>query len=130
METAAAEHRNEVLVIGRLSAEPVARNLPSGAVVTSWRLVVERPAGHPGGKGGDPAGSDRRTVDALECATFREDVARAVESARSGDVLEVRGALRRRFWRSSSGVASRYEIEATNAQCVRAAEPTTSRAGS
>lgn len=27
------------------------------------------------------------------------------------DRVEVEGALRRRFWRSSSGLASRYEVE-------------------
>jgi hypothetical protein len=35
------------------------------------------------------------------------------------DVVTVRGALRRRFWRSPGGPASRYEVEATGLdRCV------------
>src|SRR4051794_27078795 len=36
------EHRNEVLLVGRLSAAPEQRVLPSGDEITVWRLVVAR----------------------------------------------------------------------------------------
>lgn len=127
MDSTTTEHRNEVLLVGRLSTGPTARGLPSGDVVTSWRLVAERPARRTAtpeddqdSATGNKTEMDRRTVDALECATFRPSVAQELESANSGDALEVRGALRRRFWRSPSGVASRYEIEATQARCLDA----------
>jgi len=37
-----AGHANEVLLIGRLAAEPVRRELPSGDTLVSFRLVVDR----------------------------------------------------------------------------------------
>lgn len=120
MEAETTAHRNEVTLVGRLSAEPVTRDLPSGDAVTSWRLVVERAPRH--GASGDQHGRSNRTVDALECATFLPEVSRAMASVQSGDLVEVTGALRRRFWRSSTGVASRYEVEATNARGLAVVE--------
>ena len=35
-------HVNDVHLIGRLSAEPATREMPSGDVMMSFRLVVER----------------------------------------------------------------------------------------
>jgi single-strand DNA-binding protein len=90
---------NEVRLRGRLSGEPVERALPSGDVVVTFRLVVDRPEG----------GGVR--VDTLDCAAFRADARRRVLGAAHGDVIEVGGALRRRFFRSGVGSASRYEVE-------------------
>lgn len=124
MDARATAHRNEVTLVGRLSAEPVVRELPSGDAVTSWRLVVDRaPRQNPTS---DERGRANRTVDALECATFLPEVSRAIASARSGDLVETTGALRRRFWRSSTGVASRYEVEATGVRCLAPAAETSS----
>jgi single-strand DNA-binding protein len=36
------EHHNEVYLVGRLSGEPIERELPSGDLLLSWRLVVDR----------------------------------------------------------------------------------------
>lgn len=120
MDARAPDHRNDVTLVGRLSAGPVVRDLPSGDAVTSWRLVVERTPRN--GLSGDQPSRANRTVDALECATFLPEVAQVMASAQSGDLLEVKGALRRRFWRSSTGVASRYEVETTAARCLVAAD--------
>ena len=101
-------HRNEVMLVGRLSMEPVGRELPSGTLLTQWRLAVRRPEDHPG----------RQRSDAIECATFDDEVRDMVAGWLVDDVIEVRGALRRRWWRGGS----RYEVEVRTAQRV-AREP-------
>jgi len=37
-----------------------------------------------------------------------------------GEVIEVRGALRRRFWRGAQGAASRCEVEALEIKKIAA----------
>lgn len=100
-------HVNEVHLVGRLAAEPVRRELPSGDQLVSFRLVVERPPGARSGRGS----SRSPTVDTLDCAAWRKDVQRVLGRAGAGDVLEVHGVLRRRFWRTGGGAASRSEVE-------------------
>lgn len=98
--------RNEVLLVGRLAAEPQDRELPSGDRLTALRLVVDRPdrperAGVRRGAG----------VDTIDCVVRGGAALRAAPTWGAGDVLELQGALRRRFFRTPSGVASRYEVE-------------------
>jgi single-strand DNA-binding protein len=101
-------HRNEIVLVGRLAAAAHTRSLPSGDIMLSWRLVVDRPA--LGGRRGE--GRRTATVDTVDCVAFRGDVRRASERWVPGEVLEVRGALRRRFWRGPTGPVSRCEVEA------------------
>ncbi len=98
------EHRNEVRLVGRVSADPVPATLPSGDSVVTVRLVVERPR-PPAGRG------RRRQVDTLACAAWTSTLRRTVLRWSSGDVVEVEGALRRRFWRAEGTPQSRYEVE-------------------
>lgn len=101
--------RNEVVLVGRLVSAPTVRELPSGDSLASFRLVVRRPAGsrlRPGAP----------RVDALECAAFRGDVRKTVRSWGEGDVVEVAGALRRRFWRTGGAPSSVWEIEVAKAR--------------
>lgn len=114
-------HCNEVRLVGRLSGQPVERILPSGDVLLSWRLVV--------GRDPDEVASGRPSVDTLDCATFRGGCRRSVSGWATGDVVEVSGALRRRFWRTPAGAASRVEVEVRSAHRltrapVSAARPT------
>lgn len=99
---------NTVRVRGRLAAEAVPRTLPSGDQLATFRLVVRRP--EPRRRG--PA------VDTLDCVAWRGDVRRVVGRWQPGDVVEVEGSLRRRFWRSPAGPASRTEIEVARARRV------------
>lgn len=103
---------NEVRVVGKLSAVPEARVLPSGDELVSFRVVVrrERPRG-------------RVTVDALECAAWTAGVRRTVLGWRPGDVVEVSGALRRRFFRTAGAPASRVEIDVAKARVIARARP-------
>jgi single-strand DNA-binding protein len=108
---------NEVLLVGRLAAAPEERALPSGDVLSTFRVVVDRP---PTARSTGPRGA---TVDTLDCVARGAALRRAAQGWRAGDVLEVRGALRRRFFRTAGGTTgSRYEVEVVRGKrLVRAA---------
>jgi single-strand DNA-binding protein len=108
------EARNEVLLVGRLAAAPQDRELPSGDVLTTWRLVVDRPPS----RRKPPEGVRVPTIDTLECVAWTSGVQRAATTWQPGDVLSVEGALRRRFWRAPTGASSRYEVEVRRARRV------------
>lgn len=87
------EIRNEVLLVGRLAAPAEDRELPSGDVITSWRLVVDRPPL----KRKLPQGMRPPTIDTLDCVAWAGAVQRPAAGWQTGDVLSVEDALRRRF---------------------------------
>lgn len=103
------DHRNEVQLVGRLAAPAVRRTLPSGDPLVTWRLVVRRPAAAP------PA----PTVDTIDCSAWRLQTQRSAMQWSVGDIIECAGALRRRFWRTPVGPASRCEVEVTRAKRLR-----------
>lgn len=111
----APPHVNEVHLVGRLAVEPARRELPSGDVLVSFRLVVSRPPGRKRATERSPS------VDTLDCAAWRRDVQRSLARLQPGDVLEVHGSLRRRFWRVGPAAASRSEVEVTRVRRVAAA---------
>jgi single-strand DNA-binding protein len=107
-EPAASAHRNDVVIVGRLAAPAEERLLPSGDRLMTWRLVVERASTTERGP----------RVDALDCSTRHGGVQRRSNSWQAGDTIEVHGSLRRRFWRGQAGLASRCEIDVTEARRV------------
>lgn len=106
-EVEAPTARNEVVLVGRVSGEPEERELPSGDLLVSWRVVVERPVP----RRAAPAGVRAPTVDTLDCVARAPAVRRTARGLADGDVVSVGGALRRRFWRAGAGSASRTEVE-------------------
>jgi single-strand DNA-binding protein len=106
---------NEVVLVGRVAAPASIRALPSGDEIVNWRLVVPRDGPPRPGAAGGP------TIDTIDCAAFRRQVQQAAARWVAGDIVAVRGALRRRFWRSAHGAASRYEVEVASAKVVRRA---------
>lgn len=118
-------HVNTVLLVGRLAADPVLRELPSGDLLLSWRLVVQRPSEVVSAS----AGRRPPSVDTLDCATFLVEVQDQVAGWSPGEVVEVAGALRRRFWRAAAGVASRCEVEVTRARRLATGPPEPSGVG-
>ena len=115
----ALETRNEVVLVGRLAAPAEERVLPSGDVIATWRLVVDRPRdARP-----LPQGSRASTVDTLNCVAWTAGPRRKAQTLAAGDVVRVSGALRRRFWRTGGGAVSRCEVEvATVKRLARAPE--------
>jgi single-strand DNA-binding protein len=109
-------HVNEVRLRGRVSAAPEERELPSGDRLTTARLVIARPAA---------SARQRQPIDVLECVAWTARAQREVAGWEPGSIVEVRGAVRRRFRRTPAGVTSRVEIEVMGARRVRS--PVTAR---
>ena len=109
-----AEAVNEVRLVGRLAADPRLRELPSGDTVWNLRVVVERAL---------PPSKEkpRQRVDSLECAVWSGRLKKQVEKWEAGYVVEVSGALRRRFFRAGGVTASRVEVELTGGRIIRRA---------
>ncbi|HET8766952.1 MAG TPA: single-stranded DNA-binding protein [Pedococcus sp.] len=105
------EWANEVRLVGRVSGSGQERELPSGDEVVSLRIVVPRT--------GRRARKSAASVDTIDVACWTTRVRRTALSLADGDVVQVEGALRRRFFRAGSGAASRYEVEATTVRRVR-----------
>ena len=108
LESPAEQARNEVSLMGRVAADPVATELPSGDVVVSLRVIVDR----------DLSARRPPSVDTIDCCAWSARARKSVLSWHPGDIVEIEGALRRRFWRGSSGPTSRYEVEVRRARRV------------
>ena len=104
---------NEVRLVGRLSGDPDEREMPSGDTMRSFRVVVDR--------GEVGATRSRQRHDTLDCVVWGGRVKRSVAGWRSGDVVEVTGAIRRRFFRAGGGPASRVDVEVTGGKVIRRA---------
>ena len=101
---------NEVRLVGRVSGEPEERVLPSGDRLLTFRVVVARD---------QPRG--RQTVDALECVAWSARSRRSVARWADGDVVELSGSLRRRFYRAGAATVSRVEVETSRGRIIRRA---------
>ncbi|MGO1166044.1 MAG: single-stranded DNA-binding protein [Janibacter sp.] len=100
MSTTPKDSHDEVNIVeltGRVSGGPTTRELPSGDELVTLRLVVARAGGGP--------------VDTIDCACWTAAARRAAGRFQDGDRARVEGALRRRFFRTVGGPASRYEVE-------------------
>lgn len=105
-------HCNEVRLIGRVSGSPEERELPSGDRIAVIRVVVARE--------GAPRTPKSPRVDTIECSARTAKARRSVSSWSDGDLVEVRGAVRRWFRRGPQGPTSRYGIEVNGGRRVRA----------
>lgn len=99
------EHVNEIVLVGRLSGEPEWRALPNDRQVTVWRLIVEH----------RDARSPQDRIDTIRCVTYDPVIQTDVRTWSHGDIIEVRGSLRHRFWRGPTGPRGVYEVEAASA---------------
>lgn len=88
---------NTVEITGRVSGDPTAREMPSGDELVTLRVVVSRGEGQP--------------VDTIDCACWSAASRRAALRLTDGTRVRVEGSLRRRFFRTPGGAASRYEVE-------------------
>jgi single-stranded DNA-binding protein len=103
--------RNQVVLAGRLPEAPVEKLLPSGDRMTTWRVIVRRPAGD------RTDGRSKARVDSIPCVTFDAALRGLVAGWRRADFVEVGGMIRRRFWRTPEGGAgSRIEVDVRRAR--------------
>ena len=107
------EDVNEVTLVGRMSQPAEEQVLPSGSELWKFRVIVGRP----------PSAASRVTVDALDCVVWTKRPARSVAGWRAGDLVEVKGSLRRRFFApTGGGRVSRCEVEVASAKLIRRAD--------
>lgn len=106
------DHLNAVTLRGRVAAPAETRRLPSGDLLLTFRLVVDRTVA---------PGEQRRRVDTIDCAAWSGRVQRSVGAWAAGDTVTVEGHLRRRFHRAGSGPVSRVEVEVSRARRTRRA---------
>lgn len=104
---------NDVRLVGRLTGEPVMVELPSGDALVTFRISVPRSSGMGAGQ---PAG---RRVDSVPCTAWSPRLRRSISTWRAGDVVEVSGAVRCRFFQAGGATRSRVEVEATTARIMR-----------
>ena len=103
---------NEVTLVGRMSQPAEEQVLPSGSELWKFRVIVGRP----------PSAASRVTVDALDCVVWTKRPARSVAKWQTGDLVEVQGSLRRRFFApAGGGRVSRCEVEVASARLIRRA---------
>ncbi|TDC86051.1 hypothetical protein E1292_48345 [Nonomuraea deserti] len=98
--------RNEVLLVGRLSAAAEEHALPSGDTVTKWRVIVRRRRHRRGAA----------LTDSIPCVTFNPEVAAIVRTLKPRDYIEVTGAFRCRVFGPSAAKIWRYEVEVSSAK--------------
>ncbi len=99
----AATARNQVVLTGRVSGPATQRQLPSGDTVVSGRVIVDRDD--------KELSRSRQRVDTLDCVGWTAGVRRSMLAWTAGDVVEIDGAIRRRFFRGAAGAVSRVEVE-------------------
>jgi single-strand DNA-binding protein len=99
---------NTVRLRGRVTTAPVERELPSGAVISAFRISVPR------ARTAMTAGSTQG-VDWVDCTAWSARCRRSVAAWEAGDEVEVSGALRRRYVRAGPG-SSRLDVEVLSAR--------------
>ncbi|MBU3716554.1 MAG: single-stranded DNA-binding protein [Candidatus Nanopelagicaceae bacterium] len=92
------QYKNRVELAGRVSGEPTEKTLPSGDVVAEFRLIIDR--------------DDREGVDTLDVAAWKANLRKRALSLEAEEWIGIKGVLRRRFWKGSTGTASRWQVEA------------------
>jgi single-strand DNA-binding protein len=106
---------NVVRLRGRISTPPDARELPSGDVILTLRVSVPRdrtPMTH----------GSKQQADWVDCSVWGARMKRTAARWLAGDVVEIEGALRRRFYRGADGTATRLEVEILSGRLVARAE--------
>ena len=100
---------NTVELRGRVTSAPIERELPSGAVIVTFRVSVPR------AKTPMTSGSSQSS-DWVDCVAWSARSRRSVAAWEVGDQVEVSGALRRRFYRAGEGAGTRLEVEVLGAR--------------
>ena len=90
---------NDLLLRGRVSAPATTKELPSGDKVVEFRLIVTR--------------EERQGVDTLDIAAWSAKSRKLALALQPDEWVEISGSVHRRFWQSPAGVASRWQVVAT-----------------
>ena len=142
MQIKSANYVNQVILQGRVSGVVASKKLPSGDLVVQFRLIVDRvnsglsrkakesksrnaskskkDKNIKSGKVGKDGSSSKtgnksiskREVDTLDIGVWRKDLQKKSLTLVAEQFVNVKGAIRRSFWSTPNGLASRYQIEA------------------
>jgi single-strand DNA-binding protein len=104
------EYLNEVAIIGRLSGSPIEKDLPSGDKVVELRIVV--------GRDKKSMLKSKVSVDTIDVAVWGARNRKMVLKFDQNSWIEVKGSIRRRFWHSPGGLASRWQVEASEISAI------------
>lgn len=86
---------NDVALRGWVTTPATERELPSGDLVAQFRIAITRPEGG---------------VDTIDLESWSAKTRRTALSLEDGEWVEISGAIRRRFWKSGEGLASRWQV--------------------
>ena len=86
---------NDVALRGWVTTIATERQLPSGDIVVQFRIAITRPEGG---------------VDTIDLESWSAKSRRTALSLKDGEWVEIQGAIRRRFWKSGQGLASRWQV--------------------
>ena len=94
---------NEVFLVGRVTSLAIEKELPSGDKVVEFRVVIGR----------DKSRGTKKEVDSLDIAAWSSKARKSALSVKIDSWVEIHGSVRRRFWRAPTGLASRWQVEAS-----------------
>ena len=101
-----SDYLNQVSLVGRLSGEPTEKRLPSGDKVVEFRVVIARD--------GKPSKSKKCLVDTIDVAAWSAVNRKIALKLNEHSWVVISGSIRRRFWQSPAGLASRWQVEASD----------------
>ena len=106
---------NEVHLVGRVTSLATEKVLPSGDKVVEFRIVIGRAKSSKSSKSSKSLNSrsGKKEVDSLDIAAWSAKSRKAAMSLKVDSWVEINGAVRRRFWQAPSGLASRWQVEAS-----------------
>jgi len=103
---------NEVYLVGRVTSLAIEKELPSGDKVVEFRVVIGR-AKSTSSTRSLKSRTGKKEVDSLDIAAWSSKTRKAALSLKVDTWVEIHGAVRRRFWQAPSGLASRWQVEAS-----------------
>lgn len=89
---------NDVALRGWVTTTATERELPSGDLVVQFRIAITRPEGG---------------VDTIDLESWSAKTRRSALTLKDGEWVEIVGSIRRRFWKSQAGLASRWQVVTT-----------------
>ena len=106
---------NEVYLVGRVTSLAIEKELPSGDKVVEFRVVIGRAksTSSTSSTRSPKSRTGKKEVDSLDIAAWSSKTRKAALSLKVDPWVEIHGAVRRRFWQAPSGLASRWQVEAS-----------------
>ena len=86
---------NDVALRGWVTTIATQKELPNGDLISQFRIAITRPEGG---------------VDTIDIEAWSPETQRVALKLQDGDWIEINGSIRRRFWKASSGLASRWQV--------------------